>query len=85
MAFTKEKISYKSNKIYSYDIKCINIKSVFDSGKQPDDYPLNAQYCRLNDPNITELIVKEPDLNDSSSNEPSNKTTNESLRNLEES
>ena len=54
-AFTKEKIIYKSNKIYSNDIKCINIESFFDSGKQPDDYPLNAQYCRLNDPNITQL------------------------------
>ncbi len=56
-AFTKENISYKRNKVYSYNLNCIQIEEFLNFQYPPeiDDYPLNAQYCRLNDQNITEL------------------------------
>ena len=71
-AFTKEKISYKSKKIYSYEDNCLLIEKFFDSVNPPniDDYPLNAQYCRLNDPNINELTVKEPSTTKPTTTEP---------------
>ena len=56
--FTKEKITYKSNnKVYGYYKNC-QIIEIFIENYDPEkewDYPLNAQYCRLNDPSKTDL------------------------------
>ena len=56
--FTEEKISYKSNNnVYSY-YKNGQIIEFFIENYDPQkewDYPLNAQYCRLNDPSKSEL------------------------------
>ena len=56
--FTKGKITYKrNNKEYSYYKNCKDIKEfIKDYPPQNEvDYPLNAQYCRLNDPSKSEL------------------------------
>ena len=56
--FTNEKIAYKSsNRVYSYYKNC-KIIEIFIENYYPQiewDYPLNAQYCRLNDPSKSEL------------------------------
>ena len=57
LTFTKEKIAYKNNKVYSYYKNC-QIIEAFIEKYDPQiewDYPLNEQYCRLNDPSKTEL------------------------------
>jgi len=82
--FTKEKITYQSNnKIYSYNENCKEIETFFDSKKQPkiDDYPLNAQFCRLNDPNITELEAVQQQSTEATTTSPTS-TLPETLRRL---
>ena len=89
-AFTKEKISYKSNKMYSYEYNCLLIKNLFDPVNQSkiEDYPLNAQYCRLNDPIKTEITVMEQsNIEETTTTEDlsSNIFSDTNLRNLEDS
>mgnify|MGYP006989021450 CR=1 FL=1 len=88
--FTKEKISFKSSKVYSYYLNCQDIDLILNGSEKIDDYPLNAQYCRLNDPNITELApevsIVTNTSNDSNTDDitPKDSKSVGSLRNLEE-
>ena len=84
-AFTKERIKYQSNKIYSYT-NCKIIEDFINSGEQKiDEYPLNAQFCRLDDPNESEIKIEETTP---PSTEPTTPTTvpdaTERLRNLDD-